>query len=330
MPLKLLIHCNLILFQITGICSFYYDHTNNRWSSSRLLSTYSILVFILQSYMILSGIVVVLDDISKANPSMTMYVITLTTLSNFVVTLVVVYTFQLKNTTLFIELANDLKFIYEQIALLCDQSDHRSLLIILVKTTLNVSLYFSTTMIEVKTLSSSSSSSVMQKEIKIQIFYFCRNFGLMMLPSMFYCAVLFLEHTVKQFNLALLKIVADSSALNSKDDAPESRKIYYKMLQSCDLSDRIESMAIIFSSLHKSTVKLNKIFNAQLLASNCSIITALLLKLYLIFLTITRINSSNYSTIIIGSFEGLFDQFLYLYGMYLIAATCSNISNEVN
>lgn len=325
MLLQLLIRCNLFLFQILGIFPCYYDVTKRRWKSSRLLRIYSMLVFILQIIALLIGVYVVSNDVMKSNPSKTMYYASQITCALIIVNIVVVYVFQLKNISSFIEFANELQFIYEKIELYCHQSGHWSILVILVKLTFNVILNCIVTIIEIKNLS--AASSVMHNEILFQIFYFCPNFVLMMLPSMFYCLVMFLEHTLKQFNSVLLKIVANSSLLNNNDDS-EPRK-FYTMLQSCDLSDRIENISIIFSSLYKSTRKLNKVFNVQLMASNCCTVSALVLKLYLVFVMIATINSSNYLLVIMASFRGLFNQFLYLYGTYLVAASCSNISKEV-
>lgn len=327
MLLKLFIRWNLILFQISGIFPLYYDDTNNCWKSNQLIRNYSILVFMLQIIMLIVGVYVVSNDISKTNPSRTLYFVSQTTCAFIIITLALVYTFQLKNISAFIEFANDLKLIYEKIAISCDQSDYRPLLLIMVKLTLNLILNCVVTIIEMINLS--SASPVVKKEILFQIIYFCPNFVLMMLPTMFYTLVLFLHHTLKQFNSALQKIVVDSSVLNSNNNNQSEPGKVYTMLQSCDLSDRIESVSIISSSLYKSTVKLNKIFNFQLLASNCYSVSALVLKLYLVFSTMTTINSSNYLPVITSSLRGFFNQFFYMYGTYLVAATCSNISKEV-
>lgn len=314
MFLQVLVRFNLIVFQISGICPCDYDVTNRRWKSSQLIRIYSILVYIFQVIAIIVVVYVVSEDISKSNRSKTMFYASQLTCAIVISTLVAVYTFQLKNVHLFVEYANDLKMIYEQIERYCHQSDHWSLLVIVVKLTLTVLINCIVTIIEIKNLS--STSSVFGDEILYKILYFCPNFVLLMLPSMFYCLVLFLEHTLKQLNAILLEIVADSAQQN--DDT--------MLQQSCD---RIESISLIFSSLHKSTVKLNKVFDVQLLASNCCSVSMLVVKLYLIFLMMASISSSNYISVIMASLKSLLNQFFYMSGTYLVAESSSNISKKV-
>lgn len=319
--------CNLIFFQIFGLFPYYYDAVCKRWRSSRFIKIYSFLVFVLQLLAILIGIAVVSSDIEKSNPSQTMLFSSIIACALLVTNLVVAYTQQLKNLSLFIEFANDMQFIYSVVRSSCRQSDHRSLIKISVKLTAMNIINCMVTIIEIKRMS--SLSSAVRNNILYQMFYFCPNVALLMIPTMFYCVEMLLEHTVKQFNCVLAQIAADSSRLNNNKQL-EQRKMY-TMRQSCDLSDRIESITIIYSRLYRSTVTLNKAFGVQLLASNCSSVVSLIQKLYLEFYSVMMApTSSSYLSVVFNSLYGLFNQFLYIYVTYLVAGTSSNITEEVS
>lgn len=325
MLLKLFFRCNVILFQFFGIFPCYYDDVNRRWRSNSFIKIYSFLVFVFQLLAFLIGAYGVANDITKSNPSRTIFISSIIACAFLIFDLVALYTQQLKNIDLFIKFANGFQLIYVKIRSSCDQSDYRPLLRIAVKLTSNNILNCIVTIIEIKRIS--SLSSVLQNYILYRFLYFCPNVVLMMLPSMFYCVELLLEHTIKQLNSILIRIVSDSSLLNDNKEFAQWK--IKTMRQSCDLSDRIESLMILYSCLNKSTKTLNKAFNVQLLASNCCSVASLICKLYLEFYMITKMTSSNYLEIILNSLNGCFNQLLFIYVTYLVAGTSSNISKEV-
>lgn len=310
-----------------GIVPYFYDDKKGRWYAPKLMRFYSISVLIFHVLVLITCILVVSDDIEKETPSKTLYFAAMATCVVMSITLTVAYSYQLKHSARFIEFANDLKLIFEQITVSCNQSDYRSLLIISVKVTWNNLLNCVVTIIEIRRLS--SVSPIVRNNVFLQIANFCPSMVLMMLPTMFYSVLLVLEHAIKRINSVVAQIVADSSVLLNINKELEQRKMY-TMCQSCSLSDRIDNISLIYSSLYNSTVTLNKVLNVQMLASNWSAVSSLVLKLYLLFYIITTIAAStNYISLIMDSLNGLFNQFLYIYGTCLVATTCLNISKEV-
>lgn len=225
MFVQLLFRSNLILFQISGIFPCYYDDVNKRWYSTNFIKIYSVLVFVFLIIALVVGIYFVsIDMFFATNRSNITHIAGRVTCVLITIDFIAFYTHQLKNVSLFIEFANDLKFIYEEITSFCQQSTtYKSLLKISVKLTLSNILNGIITFNEMKRMS--QISPLFRDEILYKIFYFGPNFVLLMLPTIFYCLELFVEQTMKQFNSVLAQIIADSSVLID-DDRLEQRKMF--------------------------------------------------------------------------------------------------------
>lgn len=153
------------------------------------------------------------------------------------------------------------------------------------------------------------------------------------IPDLYFSVFLLFNIGFKQINLRIIDIMIEFRMLNICNDGLDERK-FMRMKRFCDLSDRLDEMAIIHSELVSIVREFNGCFSAQILIWTIYIVMNSLLKAFFEYLTLAfyvlRLKLEfeiKFDTLFISNFMLLI---MYLLKIGGVTKACSKVIGEVS
>lgn len=94
------------------------------------------------------------------------------------------------------------------------------------------------------------------------VVFMSANFTILIVPNVFYASMIIVYFMFKQINLKIKRIVRSAASVNSESGTNETK--FYRMQSYCELSDRLDEMALLHLEICKLTRDINAVFSLHL------------------------------------------------------------------